>query len=239
MEQLLNFTMDAHGGLDRWNEISEIALHASIKGALFNLRGQSGLLDDVKVRIDSKRPATEYSPFTENQRTGVFEPDHVAIHSNGTVIEERFAPRQSFIGRPKMQTWDSLDALYFSGYAIWHYLTAPFLFSFPGISVLEKGNWEEGGEIWKKLVVKFPENIPTHCEEQTYYIDEAGLIRRMDYHVEIVDSSIGVAHYCYDYITVGGIMLPSRRAAYPRLEDGKHDPNIVFVGLDFESIEVS
>ncbi|MEP3246452.1 MAG: hypothetical protein ABJN40_19060 [Sneathiella sp.] len=239
MEHLLNFTMDAHGGLKRWEEISEIGLHASIKGALFNLKGQSDLLKDVKVKIDCRTPKTEYSPYIEPDQKGAFKRDHVAIYKEGVLVEERANPRKDFSGRPRMQTWDPLDSLYFAGYAIWHYLTAPFLFSHPGMLVQERGTWEEEGEVWRKLAVTFPKTIPSNCSEQTYYIDKAGLIRRMDYHVEIVDSSIGVAHYCYDHIDVGGITIPSRRVAYPRLADGKHDPNIVLVGLDFDAIEVT
>lgn len=238
MNQLLDFSMNAHGGLDRWNAVSEITFHASIKGALFNLRGQGSLLEDVYAKIGSKSPLVEYTPFTEASSRGFFEPDHVAIYSEGELVEERHDPRKSFSGRPGMQTWDALDGLYFGGYAIWHYMTAPFIFSYPGVETEIGGNWEEEGELWKKLIVRFPKNIPTHCKEQIYYIDETGLIRRMDYHVDIVDSSIGVAHYCYDQVTVGGITLPSRRVAYPRLEDGKHDPTIVFVSLDFNEIEI-
>ena len=63
----------------------------------------------------------------------IFTSDRVWIERrDGLVIEERFEPRAAFAGHEHSTPWDRLHLTYFIGYAIWNYLTAPFLFTRPG-----------------------------------------------------------------------------------------------------------
>ena len=50
-----------------------------------------------------------------------------------------------------------------------------------GFEVRERGPWLEDRERWRRLVVRFPADVPAHSREQTYYFDEHGLLRRLDY----------------------------------------------------------
>jgi tetratricopeptide (TPR) repeat protein len=77
--------------------------------------------------------------------------------------------------------WDDLDLLYFGGYALWGYTSAPFIFTRPGFELEEVEPWTEDGERWPGLRVRFPEDVPAHSREQTYYFDDRWLIRRNDY----------------------------------------------------------
>src|SRR3546814_20705780 len=85
--------------------------------------------------------------------------------------------------------WDLLHLAYFCGYAGWNYLTTPFLFTYPGFETEEIEPWEEEGEIWRRLKVRFSPDIPTHCPEQIFHFDAKGLLRRLDYHSEVVNRS--------------------------------------------------
>src|SRR3546814_15461964 len=73
--------------------------------------------------------------------------------------------------------WDSQHIIYFSGYAIWTYLTTPFLFARPGFEVQEIDPWDGEGEVWRRLRVKFPPDVPSHSAEQTFYLGPAEIGR--------------------------------------------------------------
>lgn len=218
--------------MQAWEATERIHCKASIYGMLFTLRQQPDIFKDVNVEILCHEPETTYWPCPGGNEQGVYHPNRVAIYKGNEVRAERKNPRDDFAGRPRKQPWDELDVIYFGGYAIWHYLTAPFLFANPDIECWDGDPWTEDGKTWSRLHVKFPRSIHSNCEEQVYYFNETGLLQRMDYHVEIVDSSIGVAHYMYDYVDVGGLTFPTRRCAYPRDSRGVHDPHVELVELN-------
>lgn len=231
MLESINKICRAHGGIANWEKIERLSCKAFIHGLLFDLRRQPDIFKDVAVEIQCHTQHTIYSPCPDVNQRAVYTPDQVQIYEDAKVVCGRAHPRQHFSDRSSKQPWDELDAVYFGGYAIWHYLTAPFLFLQPGVELRDGDEWGEGDQIWSRLHVNFPNNIHSNCKEQTYYYDETGLLRRMDYHVEIVDSSIGVAHYMYDYVEVNGLMFPTRRCAFPRDSRGVHDPNMLLVEL--------
>ena len=68
--------------------------------------------------------------------------------------------------------WDDLDLLYFAGYALWGYVNAPFMLRRPGFGVEEAEPWHEDGETWRALRVRFPDDVPAHSREQTYYFGD-------------------------------------------------------------------
>jgi hypothetical protein len=46
------------------------------------------------------------------------------------------------------------------------------------------GAWQESGQQWRRLQATFPAQIDTHCQQQTFYVDTDGLIRRHDFVAE-------------------------------------------------------
>ena len=46
-------------------------------------------------------------------------------------------------------SWDPLHRAYFNGYALWTYLTTPFLLAMDGFEVSEIEPWREGAEVWR------------------------------------------------------------------------------------------
>ncbi|MFE3957521.1 hypothetical protein ACFXPS_25495 [Nocardia sp. NPDC059091] len=69
---------------------------------------------------------------------------------------------------------------YFSGYAMWTYLSEPYSLTLPGVYTEQLSTWHEQGETWRRLGVQYPDTIATHSPKQVLYIDPDGLIRRRD-----------------------------------------------------------
>jgi hypothetical protein len=137
---------------------------------------------------------------------------------SGDVLDERHDPRNSFSGHTLETPWDSLQLAYFAGYAMWTYLTTPFLFALKGVELEEVEPWQENGKTWRRLQVLFPDTIATHSRQQTFYFDESGLLQRHDYDVEIAGAS-PAAHYAYEHKAVEGIIVPARHRVFIRRPD--------------------
>ena len=111
MTDLATFAMDAHGGLDRWRKLKTVSARLLQGGVLWKLKGQEGVLDDVRVTVDLRKEWASHRPFGQPNRHSSFQPDRVAIEtSDGHVVEGRRNPRASFNGR-KLDTrgpvWNS------------------------------------------------------------------------------------------------------------------------------------
>ena len=127
MTHLLDLTVAAHGGLDRFNQLKTLSVHQHLGGRLWALKGQEGALDNTRLTVDLHREHVSYVPFKlANQRTD-FTPQRVAVETNeGEVVEERTNPRAAFAGHTQETPWDNLHLIYFASYAMWTYLTCPF-----------------------------------------------------------------------------------------------------------------
>jgi hypothetical protein len=131
--------------------------------------------------------------------------------------------------------WSDLQLAYFAGYAMWTYLNIPFLLARPGVESEEVEPWQESGETWRRLKVRFPADIATHSTEQTLYFDRQGLLRRQDYNVEI-DGTAGAAHYVYDHKEFSGIVFPTKRRVFRRQPDGRSAPEPLIISIDLDRI---
>ncbi len=155
---------------------------------------------------------------------------------DGQLVEELHDPRASFAGHVRATKWNSLQRLYFLGYATWNYLTTPFLFARPGFEVEELARHSEDGEEWRVMRVRFPKTVPTHCDEQIFYFSVEGMLKRIDYQADVAG---GVAsHYPFDPKTIEGIVFPTRRRVVQRKPEGPKLSGITGVYLDFTGIEV-
>lgn len=236
MTDLLNLTVAAYGGLDRFNQFQTLSVHQRLGGALFALKGQEGTLDNVRLTVDLHREHVSYVPFNRPNQHTDFTPEHVAIETNeGEVVEERTNPRAAFAGHTQETPWDNLHLIYFASYAMWTYLTSPFTLTLDGFNVTEIEPWQEQGETWRRLKVKFPPSIATHSVEQTFYVGSDGLFRRHDYDVEILGNSTAT-HYMSDYQEVSGMMVPTKHRIYPRQQDNTPLLDLLLVSIDLSDI---
>lgn len=240
MTNLLDLAIKAHGGSERWQEITQLSAHVVIGGGLWHLKGWPGVFADAYVKADPRDQCIEYTPFQDSSRRLLMTPELVAVvGGDGKNIEERREPRQAFKGHTLQTPWDALHLAYFSGYAMWGYLTAPFMFAYPGFQTEEIEPWDENGESWRRLKVTFPEEIHAHCREQVFYFDANGLLRRNDYRVDIIGSGSTSAHYASEHKSFGGIVFPTQRRVYPIGADNKPVLERVLVSIDVKEVEVA
>jgi hypothetical protein len=237
MNNLAQSAIDAHGGLDRWRRFEHVSAHLRTGGVLWALKRQQGILGDVNVRVALHREWASHAPFRESGLRTSFEPHRVAIETTeGRVVEERLQPRDSFSGHGLETPWDPLHLAYFAGYAMWTYLTVPFVFASDGVSTEELEPWYEDGESWRRLQVTFPARIATHNTVQTFYFGLDGLLRRHDYAAEVL-AGAPAAHYVHDYREFSGLAVPLRRRVFLRQPDGTPAPDPSIVTIDLSEVE--
>jgi hypothetical protein len=236
MTDLLETVIEAHGGLERWNQLDAVSVHGINDGVLWALKGQAGVIDDVFVRASLHEERESHHPFGAPDRRSAFTPGRVAIETTaGDVVEALEQPRASFAGHTLETPWTALQLAYFAGTAMWTYLTQPFTFALPGFKVIELGPWQEAGEEWRRLRVIWPSYLATHSAEQTLYIGADGLFRRHDYDVEIAGNN-AAAHYISGYTHAAGIMVPTKHRIFPRAADNQALPEPLIVSIDVSDI---
>jgi len=233
MNDLLKVAIEAHGGLECWNQLDTVSARLIQGGVLWPLKGQAGVLDDVVVTASLHEEKVSHRPFGAVDRRSDFTPERVAIETDdATVLEALDQPRASFAGHTAETPWSTLQLAYFAGTAMWTYLIQPFVFALRGFQTTELEPWEEAGQHWRRLRVAWPSHLATHCTEQTLYFASDGLLARHDYDVEI-SGNANAAHYVSDYTEVAGIRVPTKHRILPRTPDGQslEEPLIVSIEL--------
>jgi hypothetical protein len=236
MSHLLQAAMAAHGGLDRWNSYRKVSIDLSVGGALWDFKGQTGLFRDAYYEAELDAQRAILGRFGGPHQRVRFSPNRLVLETaSGEPIESRENPRGAFKGHQNDTPWDRFHAAYFDGYALWTYLTQPFLYSYPGFETVEIEPWEEDGETWRRLKVIFPGDIASHTREQTSYFGPDGLLRRHDYAVDVLGGATG-AQYIEDYHEHGGILMPHRRRVYPRGPDNRKISEPLLVSIDIRDL---
>ena len=78
MNELLDLAVRAHGGSERWNKVKSIRTAASIKGAIWYLKGKGDVLKDVVLTAETKKERVAMDFPGQDKRT-IFEPLCVVI----------------------------------------------------------------------------------------------------------------------------------------------------------------
>jgi hypothetical protein len=235
--ELLDQVVAAHGGLALWEGADEVVVRLSSGGLAFATKLQGSAVRDVEARVSTQGQHVVFAPYPRSGRRGVLEQDGgVRIETDsGELIEAREHARSAFTDLRHKLWWDRLDILYFATYAMWTYVSSPFVFTREGYQVRELDPWEESGERFKRLAVTFPKDVHTHSREQVFYIDANGLIRRHDYTAEPIGGWAKAAHYCLDHQSFDGLIVPTRRRVYPRRRDNRRRSRPRLVWIDVSS----
>ena len=154
---------------------------------------------------------------------------------DGKVLDTRANPRAGFAGQAADSKWDKLHAGYFCSYALWGYLTMPFVYTYPGFEAREVEPWHENGERWRVLEATFPEGYAAHTRTQYSCFGEDGLLSRHLYTVDVLGGSQG-ANYAFDYRSVDGVMVPTRRRVFGYDRNRHKVPEPVLVSIDLSDI---
>jgi hypothetical protein len=238
MNTLAKSTIEAHGGIKRWNELTSVTAHLDEDGALWGLKGHPQMVGETNVTVGTRSQWASHHPFlTAGVRTK-FEPEKVALEGeDGKLIEELKQPRASFAGHSLETPWSKLQLAYFTGYAMWTYLNMPFLLARPDVVSEERTPWQENGQTWRRLQIRFPANITTHNTNQTLYIDGDGLLKRHDYDVDISGGTQAV-HYMSEYREAGGFRFPTKHVIFPRNADNTANRDLLVVSINSSNFEL-
>ncbi len=238
MNDLLQTAVAAHGGLERWREINEIQVSASITGAIWFVKGQGDYLKNIVMTVAVKKERL-VTDFPGQAKRFVFQPPALTMERpDGTVIQSRETPEKSFEGQKRETPWDDLHVAYFQGEALWTYLTTPFLYTYEGFVSEEIPPIQVNGEEWRRLKVIFPDRIKSHTQEQISCFGPDGLLRRHDYTVDILGGATGL-NYASDYRKVSGIVFPTRRRIYAYEGDYQIVKEPLLVSIDMGEITVA
>ena len=236
MNELLAKILDAHGGMDRWNAYQKVEATIVSGGGLFPLKGVVPDSNPRRMTVWLNEERSSVLPYGSPEQRTMFTPDRIAIEKlDGTLVTERRAPRDSFAGHQMSTPWDALHRAYFNGYALWTYLTTPFLLAMDRVRVEETEDWREGTETWRVLRAYFPGSIETHSLIQDFFFGEDLMLRRHDYCVNIA-GGFNAAQLTSDYVVANGIRLPTKRRAYTRGPDRRPILEMLMVSIEIEEV---
>lgn len=236
-KELLELILHAHGGLIQWQQWNTIRAHIQMGGITWGVKGHEGVMSDLTFTGSLHEQKDSWSPIFQSDIHSYFDGEAVRLlNSQNKTIEQLDNARASFEGHNLLTPWSRLQLTYFSSYATWNYLTAPFLLATPGFHLLEMDPWEENGETWRRLEAIFPDHLATHSKRQVYYCSQEGLLKRHDYWPEILGNN-SATHYYSNYEAVQGIRIPTMHKIYPLDDkDNQYVPEPLLVSIDIKSI---
>jgi len=239
MNGLLAEILDAHGGVDRWQEYAKVEATIVSGGGLFALKGVLQDPNPRRMTVWLHEERSSVTPYGAADQRTMFTPDRIAIEKlDGTPVAERRAPRDSFAGHQMHTPWDALHRAYFNGEALWTYLTTPFLLGRSDVRVEEIEPWKEGPDTWRVLRAYFPGSIETHCLVQDFFFGDDLMLRRHDYQVNVA-GGFPAAQLTSEYREADGIRLPTRRHAYTRGPDRRPILDMLMVSIDISEVNFS
>jgi hypothetical protein len=229
---LLAEVIESHGGARRWRQLRRFCAHMSITGALLADKGQADTLKDVVVDGSTRDQCLRFTGFTAPDRRATYRPDRVTVEScDGRVLAARDEPLAAFAGHTDSTRWDDLHLAYVIGYANWNYLTTPFLLAGEDFVSEELTPCQEEGQTWRRLKATFPLRVATHSPEQTFYFDQQGLQRCVEYRA-IAAGGARFVEYTWAQEEFSGIIVPTQRAAFRIASNGATtDPPSVTIEL--------
>lgn len=238
-QQILKMSMTAYGGWERWQQIKKIRFQMQAGGWALRLKWRSQIFAKTQVQIFPEQPFVRMDPFPKAPYSGGLNRHKVWIEDvAGQMVSERLDPRPFFKKFRRKFYWDDLDCLYFGAYALWNYVTQPFLLHHPDIKLQELKPLENNGRKWHRLLARFPDDIPTHSRDQIFYFDEQGFIVRHDYTADVFGSWAKAAHFSMDFTEVDGMVFPTQRRVWFRKKNQQPFRHFTLVNLRLSEIKI-
>ncbi|MCM8541434.1 MAG: hypothetical protein NE328_14300 [Lentisphaeraceae bacterium] len=205
-EELLKAVMRAHDPDGIWTSINFMKIRLRICGRILMTKLKNPSVRELDIEVSTSKPWIKINSFPDQNSYGVLDGYQARIISKNTESCRTFnyPYKYKFL-------WDDLDLLFFLGYALWNYTTTPYIFQMPGFSIEKLSDLN--GE--HRLSVHFPNDIPSHCQQQIFYFDEKYLQTRLDYTAEVFWGSARGRHYCEKVKDFGGLKVATNRYVYP------------------------
>jgi len=222
------------GGVERWDALEALELHVRVGGLAFRTVGQAGPVSDFDAVVAVHEPRVTFRSRTVPAWRGVFDGGTVQLHdAHGAVTAER---RDAVVVRraPWPRRWDAIDAMAFSGYALWGYTTFPALLRRDDVDVTSLGARQIDGELLHGLRLRCPPSLPAHSPEQSLWFADDGTMRRLDYRARMIAPWARAANLCTAETTACGVTIPSARRVTPLLPGLRAAPGPLLVSIDLE-----
>jgi hypothetical protein len=126
--------------------VKSMRVAASITGAIWFVKSKGDALKNVVMTVATQveRLVTD---FPGQDKRSLFEPSRIVMEKvDGTLIESRDNPEESFQAQRRETPWDDIDVAYFCGEALWTYLNTPFLYTHEGFKSEEVPSIQVDGE---------------------------------------------------------------------------------------------
>lgn len=227
MDPGLEAVFAAHGGLPAFRAVERLDLRLSTGGLAFSMRKVAHPVAGTQVTVFPARRKTVLHDWPAEGTTATWKGDVVTLQPRSGPLERRAAARAHAAAASR---WDDLDLLYFVGYAIWNYLSFPFLLRDASVEV------RSGGRL---LAVRFPEGYPTHSSQQYFRLSEAGLLLRHDYVAEVFGGWASAANHCEASEEVQGLRFYTRRRVTPALGRSASLPFPLLVSIHVDDLRVT
>jgi hypothetical protein len=105
---LLELALEAHGGLTRWSQLKTVSADISVTGALWQIKGQAGTLQQIRIEAELHRQKLSTHFHSQDKRT-TFTPDSITLQTEGgRLLQSRRNPRLSSSGQILNSPWDEL-----------------------------------------------------------------------------------------------------------------------------------
>ena len=223
LSPLARRVIDAYGGADRWRSVTAVEATVTARGFAFLAKTRTGV-HNLSVRAAIAQPLVRMKPFGKRE-IEILDGISVRIEDDaGGVLSSRDDARRFFPGGRRTFRWDRIDAAYFSGYALWNYLT------FPALLLRQDIEWAQLSDM--TLEARFAPELPTHSPVQQFHFDpETALLCQHDYTAEVFGAWAKAANVVLEHGEWHGIPYPSRRRVTPRRPDGKPRPFPLLVGI--------
>lgn len=229
--------IERHGGAERWRRVRRIDAGLSSGGLAFTSKLQRSALLRTRASVFPHERRVTFSPFARESWLGEWQPELLRLVDAASGRESTRQDPRGWFSRPSRRwRWDSMDVLYFAGYAIWNYLCFPFLLDDPSVHVtVAEPVRDEGGVV---LVATFPQDYPTHSRVQRFHIDAQGLLTRHDYVADVIGTWARAANLCLDSVCIDGLRFYTRRRVVPALSNAHVLPFPTLVWIELGDISV-
>lgn len=223
------------GGAARWNALDALELRVRVGGLAFRMVGQAEPVSEFDAVVSVHEPRLSFASRAVPAWRGEFDAGTVRLRdAGGTVVEER--PNATFVRRapwPKPR-WDAVDAMAFSGHALWHYTTFPVLLRRADVTVTSIGERTIDGRRAHGLELRCPPGVPAHAPVQQLWIGEDGTMLRYDYTARMIAPWARAANRCLADTTAFGVTIPRSRRVTPLLPGRRSAPGPLLVAIDLE-----
>lgn len=212
LNTLLNAVIEAHGGLTRWLQFSDLVTDVDVRGRLCERLKWSGMVPQSRVLLSLRSQRTVIL-LPDGQGRIVVQPSLVSQSNEaGMLGRSLVAPREALL-RESDGEGNMLGTAYLMGTEIRLTVTAPFLYTLPGVTVEEVAPRWEQGEYWRGLQIEFSSDFGVPLFQQVAHYGADGLLRRLRSRTAVL-GNLDLVEYVLSYDQVDDIWIPTSKHVF-------------------------